>query len=152
MHRTPTAIFAAFLIVIPALAGALLLEVADPQANPEARARHAIVVARTTACMSPEKTTVTATAEGIVNGQRRSIPLKVMNLATPGTFAVAREWPENGAWIVQLVATNPDYKDYATYVVVPIRNNTFSREGAKQFFHRPSDDDVNSVLRQATLE
>ena len=93
MHRTPTAIFAAFLIVIPALAGALLLEVADPQANPEARARHAIVVARTTACMSPEKTTVTATAEGIVNGQRRSIPLKVMNLATPGTFAVAREWP-----------------------------------------------------------
>ena len=77
-------------------------------------AKHAVLVARISAGHSPERTTVTATAEGVVNGIRKTIPLKVIPLSTAGTFAVTREWPEEGTWAVKMIATNPDYKDYAT--------------------------------------
>jgi hypothetical protein len=116
-------LFALSILVSPLLAGALFLEVGNPAANQEALAKQAVLVARITACHSPEKTTVTATAEGIVNGVRQSLPLKVISLSAAGTFAVTREWPEQGTWAVKMVATNPEYKDYATSVVVPLRNN-----------------------------
>jgi len=68
-------------------------------------AKNAVVVARITACSSREKTIVTATAESISGGKRISIPLKVTNLATAG--------PKEGTWAIVMVATNPDYMDYA---------------------------------------
>lgn len=109
------------MLAAPLFAGALLLQIGNPAANPEALAKHAVVVARITACHSPEKTTVTATAEGLVNGVRKTIPLKVIPLSTAGTFAVTREWPEEGVWVVKMIATNSDYKNYASGVVVPLQ-------------------------------
>jgi hypothetical protein len=147
-----TAALSAAFLAAPLFAGALLLVVDDPATNHEAQSKHAVVMVRMTACHSPEKTVIAATAEGIVEGKRQTIPLKVINLATPGEFAVAREWPRDGVWTVRMVATNPDYKDYATGVVVPVRNDAYIRAGAKQYFHAPTQDDVNSVLKQATLE
>ena len=119
------------LLAAPLFAGALVLEIGNPSANPEALAKHAVLVARMTACKSPEKTTVTARAEGLVNGTERSIPLKVIPLSTPGTYAVTREWPAEGTWTVRMIATNPDYKDYAASVVVPIENGAFQWAGVK---------------------
>jgi hypothetical protein len=136
----------------PLFAGALLLEAGDPKTDPEAVAKHAVVLARITACHSPEKTVVSATAEGLVGGKRQSIPVKVMNLSTPGAFAVARQWPREGVWTIRLVATNPDYKDYATGMVVPLRNDVYIRADAMHFTHAPTEDEVNSALKQATLE
>jgi hypothetical protein len=130
------AAISAALLAAPLFAGALLLE---------ATAKDAGVTAHITACHSPEKTVVTATAEGLVDGKRESIPLKVTNLATPGTYEVTRQWPREGVWAIRLVATNPEYKNYATGIVV-------SRTGSKQFFHRPTEEEVSSVLKQATLE
>ncbi len=131
---------------------ALTIQIDDLKANPEAIAKNALVVAHITACHSPEKTTIAATAEGIVNGQRRTVPLKVLYLSQPGVFAVSHEWPRDGAWTVKMIATNPEYRNYATAVVVPIRNDAASREDAKVFYHAPSADEVNGVLKQTTLE
>ena len=89
-------IFVLSILALPAFAGALRLEVGSPALNPEAQKNHAVLVARITACNSPEKTTVSATAEGVLNGVRQSIPLKVISLSTAGTFAVAHEWPQIG--------------------------------------------------------
>jgi hypothetical protein len=110
------------MLAAPLFAGALVLQIGNPSANPEALARHAVLVARMSACRSPEKTTVTATAEGTVNGTRQTIPLKIVPLSTAGTFAVTREWPAEGTWVVRMVATNPDYKNYAPTVLVPFEN------------------------------
>ena len=133
------------ILAAPLFAGALVLEIGNPAANPEAQAKHAVVVARLTACKSPEKTTVTATAEGIANGARRSIPLKVIALSTAGTYAVAREWPE-GTWAVKMVATNPDYKDYAPSVLVPVERNELKLEGIKRYSHPPAESEIAAVL------
>jgi hypothetical protein len=134
------------ILTIPLFAGALLLEVANPASNPEAMKNHAVLVARITACHSPAETTVTATAEGLVNGMRKNIPLKVIPLSTAGTFAVTREWPNEGAWVVKLVATNPEYRDYATSVLVPIRSDSAQLAAAKHYFRRPTDAEVSLAL------
>jgi len=144
--------FAASFVAVPVFAGALTLQVDEAGANREATTKHAIVVAHITACHSPEKTMVTATAEGIVKGKHQTIPLKVIHLSEPGAFAVAREWPREGSWTVKMVATNPDYKDYATSIVVPIDGEVANRAAAKVFYHAASADEVDSVLRQARLE
>src|SRR4051812_7915987 len=103
-------VLSAALLTSPLLAGALLLRVADPQTNIEAQAKHAVVMAQMTSCHSPEKTVVSATAEGILAGKRTTLPLKVIKLSTPGMFAVTREWSSEGVWAVRMVATNPEYK------------------------------------------
>jgi len=139
-------LFALSILAVPLFAGALLLEVGNPASNPEAMKNHAILVARITACHAPGETTVTATAEGVVDGVRKSIPLKVISLSASGTFAVAREWPEQGAWAIKLVATNPEYRDYATSVLVPIRNDSVQLSAAKHYFRRPTDAEVSLAL------
>lgn len=132
--------------VVGLLAGGLRLEVGNPAANPEAKAQGAALVARMTSCQSPEKTNVMATAEGVVDGKHRTIPLHVIPLSTPGTFVVTREWPTEGSWAVKLVATNPDYKNYATGVLVRMEANGFDWAGVRHFYHAPTPDEVNAAL------
>jgi len=139
-------LFAIGALITPLWAGALLLEVGNPSADPEALRNHAVLVARITACHSPAKTTVSATAEGVVNGTRQSIPLKVIALSTAGTFAITHEWPETGNWAIKMVATNPEYKDYATSVVVPVRGDSPQLAVAQHYFHAASDAEVSLAL------
>jgi len=131
----------------PVFAGALTLQVDDAKPTP-----NAVVAVHITACHSPEKTTVTAFAEGILNGQRQTIPLKVIPLAQPGAFAVSQQWPREGVWAVKMIATNPDYKNYATAIVVPVDKDGAERAAAKVFYHAPSADEVEAVLKQNTLD
>src|SRR6266446_1162587 len=53
-------------------------------------------------CADPAKVQITGTAEGIVNGSRRSMPVRLVPAATAGAFAVSRDWPQQGAWVVSL--------------------------------------------------
>ena len=152
MRKLTTALFLGSIFAGFGFAGTLVLEAEDPGANPEAQTRHAVVVAHTSACQSPDKTIVTATAEGLVAGQRQTIPLKVIALSKAGTYAVAHEWPREGKWIVKLVATNPQYPNYATAVTVPITGNRFSNTATKQFRHAPTPDEVNMALKETPLE
>ena len=151
MSKIATTALAVCFSIAPLFAGALTLEVGNPKANSEASAKNAVVVARITACTSPEKTTVTATAESISGGKRISIPLKVTNLSAPGTFAVSHEWPKEGTWAVVLVATNPDYKDYATSVLVPVQNEKVSWASTVHVYHRPTTGDIDAALSQNGL-
>jgi hypothetical protein len=50
---------------------------------------------------------VTAKAEGVVNGQRRSVPLAVAKGAQTGTYAVRNQWGDKGVWTVVVGATAP---------------------------------------------
>ena len=130
----------------PLFAGALWLEIGNPAANPEAQMKKAVLVARVTACKSPAKTTVMGTAEGIVNGVRKSIPLNVISLSMPGTYAVTREWPEQGRWAVKMIVVNPDYKDYTPSVMVPVGTASLNWAAVKHYSRAPTDSEVAEVL------
>jgi hypothetical protein len=141
------------LLAAPLFAGSLVLEIGNPSANPEALAKHAVLVARMSACTSPEKTTLMASAEGVVDGTRRSIPLKVFPLSTAGTFAVTREWPAEGTWAVKMVARNPDYKDYAASVLVPLENGALRWASVKHYYRAaPAETEVAAVLGNASMK
>ena len=45
---------------------------------------------------------VSGAAEGIVNGTRRSVPLRFETTGRPGVFALRRQWPTEGAWLVRI--------------------------------------------------
>ncbi len=152
MQRLLFAVFALGVTAVPVIAGALTLQADDVRSNPEAVAKNAVFVAHITACHSPHKTIIEATAEGIVNGKHMTIPLTVIRLAALGTFAVTREWPRTGAWVVTMVATNPEYKNYATSIVAPVDPGPSIPSKAKAFYHAPSADEVDSVLKQSALE
>ncbi|HZT33036.1 MAG TPA: hypothetical protein VFA33_24320 [Bryobacteraceae bacterium] len=94
------------LFAVPAFAGGFFLQLGNPQANPEARKLHAVLTIQATGCHSPSLAKVTGMAIGIVNGERREIPLKFEGLSTPGAFALTRQWPGDGKWVIQLVGNN----------------------------------------------
>ena len=47
--------------------------------------------------------TVTGTAEGLVNGQRRCVPLEIAATQSAGVYRVRRQWPSEGVWVLRLV-------------------------------------------------
>ena len=91
-------------------AGGFWLQVGNPQASPAAGKMGAAVPIKVTikavGCHDPSTARVTATATGVVNGERRTIPLELKPLGEPGTWALAQQWPLAGKWVIQLVGTN----------------------------------------------
>ena len=129
-----------------AYAGGFYLELGSPSANNEAKSMNAALVARLTGCHEPEKATIEGSAEGLVSGKRQSIPLKLTTLTTPGMYAVTQQWPNEGNWVVRLVATQVDGKT-KTSVVVRVNGNSFERAGAKYMTLRvPTSAEVDQML------
>lgn len=49
-------------------------------------------------CHVPTDAAVKAYAEGMINGERRTIPLKLERTGTKGVYNLSRQWPAQGAW------------------------------------------------------
>ncbi len=127
------------------LAGAFVLQIGKPSANPEAQAKHAVLVVRGVACAAPEETTVTATAEGIVNGKRETIPLKLIPLSEQSTYALTRQWPAEGKWVITLVEANPKFK-MPTSAVVNVDRDSVDFGGIMRFNGVPSRENIDAAL------
>jgi hypothetical protein len=59
---------------------------------------------------------VTGTAEGMVNGERRSLKLDFAETSREGVFALKRTWPREGTWTL-VIQANQGPGDAATAVV-----------------------------------
>jgi hypothetical protein len=90
-------------LAAPMFAGGFFLQLGNPEANPEAQKLHAVVLIKAAGCQDPAAATVTATAVGIVGGERRTIPLKVEKLSETGAFALTQQWPREGKWVIEIV-------------------------------------------------
>ncbi len=51
---------------------------------------------------TPTITDMSGSAEGIVNGVRRSIALKLETTPRAGVFAVRKQWPADGSWLLRI--------------------------------------------------
>src|SRR6266508_1949900 len=98
-----------YMMVTPAvlagqlLAGGFYLQLGNPEASTEARKANAVLTIKATGCADPASAQLTATAIGIVNGQRQTIPLQITRLSQPGMFALTQQWPKEGKWVIELV-------------------------------------------------
>jgi len=59
---------------------------------------------------------VTGTAEGVVNGERRSLKLNFAGTSREGVYALKRTWPTEGTWTL-VIKANQGPEDAATAVV-----------------------------------
>jgi hypothetical protein len=54
---------------------------------------------------TPVNFPVSGTAEGLVNGARRTISLEFKNTSRPGVYALNKQWPTEGVWTLVLGVT-----------------------------------------------
>ena len=108
--------------------------IGNPVAAQEYRFKTAAFVVRTDGCADPGKAQVGGTAEGIVKGARRSVPLQITQASKPGIYALFQTWPAEGQWVVNLKGTCANASAGA---LVPMSAKGFIRESAK-FFSRPA--------------
>jgi hypothetical protein len=95
-------------------------------------------------CADVANAQVTATAEGVVNGARRSVPVRLVAATTPGAFAVSHDWPMEGAWVVHLTG---HCGASTASAVVPFGPNGFLRESSKFFPRAATAAEVEAVLK-----
>ena len=127
------------------IAGGFSVEIGKPSANPEAQAKHAVLVVRGYACSTPEKIAITAMAEGLVNGKRETIPLKLIPLSAQSTYALTRQWPSEGKWVITLVGANPSFR-WQPSAIVQVDGESVQWGGVARFSHAPAEADVEAAL------
>jgi len=54
----------------------------------------------------PTANDLSGSAEGIVNGARRTVALRFDATSEPGVFALRRQWPADGAWLLRITLRN----------------------------------------------
>src|SRR5579863_2438578 len=110
--------------------------VGGPVASQDFHFKAAVFMFRTEGCGDVGKSQVSATAEGVVNGERRSVALKVLPASKPGVYGIYQSWPAEGQWVVSLKGACGDLSAGA---IVPIGPKGFVRESSK-FYPRPATD------------
>jgi hypothetical protein len=132
------------------MAGAFVLQIGKPSANPEAQAKNAVLVVRGVACVEQSKTTVTGTAEGIVNGRHESLPLMLIPLSAQSTYAVTQQWPAEGNWVLTFVMANPHFQSQQS-AIVKLDNGSVDWAGITRLAHVPTKDDIEAALSTAAV-
>ena len=125
-------------------AGGFFLTLADPPANPDPKAKAAFVIVSTAGCHRPEEAVVTATAEGIINGQRHSIPLEVVALKTAGTYAVKTGWTQPGPWFVKVTATIGELQ---THSLIKVTDKGFDKTQVRTNFGPFGEEKLVAMMR-----
>jgi hypothetical protein len=146
MRKSVQTIFATAILLaaaVPLLAGGLFVMLGNPDASPEARAHNAVLTLKLAGCHEPEKATITATAIRLADGKRQTIPLKLIALSEPGSYAVTRQWPDKERWVLQFVATD---QSRTTSTLVAAGPDGIDRHNAKMAMQPPAEADLISLL------
>lgn len=117
--------------------------IGNPVASQDFQLKMAAFVFRTEGCTDAAKVAVSATAEGIVKTERRSVALKVVTGTKPGVYAVSQSWPSEGLWVVNLKGTCGDLSAGA---IVPFGPKGFIRDSAKFFPHPATGGEIEASL------
>jgi hypothetical protein len=143
--RIPLILALALGSAIPAIAGGFWISIQNPSTVTDAIAKNALVLVRADGCHNPAEAGITGTAEGRVNGIRRSIPLKLAPISQPGTYAVTPQWPAEGVWVLHATYLGRDAGALAR--LVP---GKFQKQSAELFQRKMTAEDVESALKSAT--
>ena len=82
----------------------------EAPANPyEQATRGSLMLVHTFHHGTPLDIPIVGKAEGLVDGQRRSVALTLSKSERPGTHGVRNEWGNKGVWTVLLTATPVDH-------------------------------------------
>lgn len=118
--------------------------IGSPVASMDGRSKLAAFVFRTEGCADAAKAQVDGTAEGLVQGARKSVALKLAAMSTPGVYAVYPTWPADGDWVVSLHGTCAGASAGA---LIPIGPGGFIRASSRFFSHPASAAELDAVFQ-----
>jgi hypothetical protein len=103
-----------------------------------------VMAVRAENCADLSKVEITGTAEGLVDGMRRSLALKLVTGTVLGAFIVSHEWPR-GTWVVSLTGTCGGAKASA---IVPIgADGNYIRESSKFYPRAATGAEIEASLK-----
>jgi hypothetical protein len=138
----------AMILAVGAWAGALTLQIGDPNDSQEAMGLHAALTAQVTACKDPAKSTVSANYIQVTEKGLQRTALQVVPMKALGKFAVVGAVP-NGS-VVEVTVTNSDYANYQPRVLLRTDARGIQWTSVKHFYSTPpTDTDVKAVLEAA---
>lgn len=124
----------------------LVIQFASPVAAQSYQFKKSAFVFRTLGCPSDVKPEVSATAEGLVDGQRQSVSLKVtaVQASAGNVFAIFREWSNQGVWIVSVKA---HCGGKSAGVLVATDAQGIVRESSTVLNHPATEKEIENSLR-----
>ncbi len=138
-------------VILMALGGTLMMNAADfaltvgspVAAGTATKVKSSLFAVRLEQCEDPAKAQITAMAEGVVNGTRKSEAVKLITTPSPGVFVVPQPWDE-GTWVISVQATCAEKKAGA---IVPIGPTGFLRDSSRMFSRFPKESEVEASLK-----
>lgn len=99
------ALLAIAVAATPLTAGPPWISVELPGNPFDNNARDAFLIVHAFHHGEPVEYPVSGVAEGVVNGQRKSIPLTFQKTQRPGAFAVRKQWTDGTVWVLAFTVT-----------------------------------------------
>jgi hypothetical protein len=106
-------------IASPALAGGFQISVETPARSSHPELKEVVLIARTFGCHQPADAKLSASAEGFVDGNRKSLPIEMRSIGS-GVYAINKQWPSEGTWVLTLTGS---YNGMISSVLVELGPN-----------------------------
>lgn len=106
-------------IASPALAGGFQISVETPARSGAPQLKDVVLIARTYGCHQPADAKLSASAEGFVDGIRKSLPLELRSIGS-GVYSINKQWPSEGTWVLTLTGA---YNGMISSVLVELGPN-----------------------------
>jgi hypothetical protein len=100
--------------------GGPVISIETPVNPYDTSVRGAVLLVHTYHHGNKEHMPLTGKAEGLVDGQRRSVDLKLVKSAQAGTHALHRQWGDKGIWTLLITATPENHGGGSVQAVVNI--------------------------------
>lgn len=119
------------LMMVASLSGSLLLTIASPAfaggfqlsletpSGADPQLKDAVLIVRTFGCHQPADAKLSASAEGLINGNRKSLPLELRSIGS-GVYALKQQWQSEGRWVLALTGA---YNGMTSSVLVELGAN-----------------------------
>lgn len=150
----------ALLLTMPVVAGTMFrIEIGPPvAAGTTVKLKGVAVAARAVLCDDPATVRVTATAESLVSGTRRSTPLQIVPVSTPGVFGITvfpiadqSQTRPTGAWLLHVKGTCASPKAEASSLIA-MRDATYVREQVQVLREPATAVQIEAALRDASRD
>ena len=141
----------------PLIAGPPWISIELPGNPFDQNARDAFLIVHAFHHGEPVEYPVAGTAEGLVNGQRKTIPLTFQKTQRPGAFAVKKQWTDGSVWVLAFTVTQA--KDDVAGALVTIaadghasRVETLTKigDGGRPFPRAIAKRDIDAAIQAAT--
>ena len=96
---------AGILALSPATVGPPWISIEYPPSPYDATTKDALLLVHAFHHGTPMNFPIEGTAEGTVEGKRRSVPLRFTRTSREGVFALRKQWPAEGSWVLAIAVT-----------------------------------------------